>query len=81
MTILVFDIETIPDIDAGRKLYHLDGLSDQDTANALFALRRAKVGHDFLPHYLQKIDAISLVMSNANQLKVWTLGDEQSDEP
>lgn len=81
MTILVFDIETIPDIDAGRKLYHLDGLSDQDTANALFALRRAKVGHDFLPHYLQKIVAISLVISNANQLKVWTLGDEQSDEP
>ncbi len=80
MTILVFDIETIPDVDAGRKLYDLDGLSDEDTAKALFALRRAKVGNDFLPHYLQKIVAISLVISNASQLKVWTLGDEQSDE-
>ena len=55
MTILVFDIETIPDVETARKLYDLNGLSDADTASALFALRRAKVGHDFLPHYLQKI--------------------------
>ena len=80
MTILVFDIETIPDLDAGRKLYDLDGLSDEDTAKALFALRRAKVGNEFLPHHLQKIIAISLVMSNASQLKVWSLGEETSDE-
>ncbi len=80
MTILVFDIETIPDVETGRRLYALDGLSDGDTASALFALRRAKVGHDFLPHHLQKVVAISLVISNATQLKVWTLGDEQSDE-
>jgi len=80
MTILVFDIETIPDVEAGRKLYDLDGLSDEDTASALFALRRAKVGHEFLPHYLQKIVAISLVISNPAHLKVWSLGDEEADE-
>lgn len=81
MTVLIFDIETIPDIDAGRKLYHLEDLSDDDIAHAMFAIRRNKVGHDFLPHYLQKIIAISLVLSNASQLKVWSLGDEHSDEP
>lgn len=80
MTILVFDIETIPDIQAGRKLYDLHELSDEDTARAMFALRRAKVGNDFLPHYLQKICAISLVLSQGNQIKVWSLGDESSDE-
>jgi len=80
MTVLVFDIETIPDIEAGRKLYDLHDLSDEDTAQALFALRRAKVGNDFLPHYLQKIVAISLVISNAKQLKVWSLGEEAADE-
>ena len=63
MTILVFDIETVPDVVTGRKLYQLDELSDNDTAKALFALRRAKTGTDFLPHYLQKIVAISLVIS------------------
>lgn len=80
MSILVFDIETIPDVEAGRKLYNLDGLSDEDVGSAMFALRRAKVGNDFLPHYLQKVIAISLVMSHGSQLKVWSLGDEQSDE-
>jgi predicted PolB exonuclease-like 3'-5' exonuclease len=80
MTILVFDIETIPDVESGRKLYDLEGLSDEDTAQALFALRRAKVGHDFLPLHLQKVVAISLVMSNSSTLKVWSLGDEQSKE-
>lgn len=80
MGILVFDIETIPDIDSGRKLYNLDDLSDNDTAAALFALRRAKVGNDFLPHYLQKIAAISLVLSQGDTIKVWSLGDERSDE-
>jgi len=80
MNTLVFDIETIPDVDAGRKLHNLDGLSDEDTACALFALRRAKVGHEFLPHYLQKIIAISLVLSTNSQLKVWSLGDEHADE-
>lgn len=80
MTILVFDIETVPDVVSGRKLYDLDGLSDADTAQAMFALRRAKVGNEFLPHYLQKIVAISLVLSSNNQLKVWSLGEESSDE-
>jgi hypothetical protein len=78
--ILVFDIETIPDIDAGRKLYGLDGLSDADIIAAMFALRRSKVGHDFLPHYLQKIVAISLVMAKPESIKVWSLGDETAPE-
>ncbi|MDR3441929.1 MAG: 3'-5' exonuclease [Legionella sp.] len=80
MTVLVFDIETIPDIESGRHLYDLQGLSDEDTASAMFALRRAKVGNDFLPHYQQKICAISLVLSHGSQVKVWSLGDESSDE-
>lgn len=80
MSVLVFDIETIPDIDAGRRLYDLDGLSDNEISQAMFALRRAKSGNEFLPHYLQKICAISLVLSQGSQLKVWSLGDENSDE-
>jgi predicted PolB exonuclease-like 3'-5' exonuclease len=80
MAILVFDIETIPDVESGRTLYDLQGLSEEDTAKAMFALRRAKVGHDFLPHYLQKICAISLVLSQGSQIKVWSLGEESADE-
>ena len=80
MTILVFDIETIPDLQSGRRIYDLEGLSDEDTAKAMFSLRRTKVGHDFLPHHLQKIVAISLVLSQKNGFKVWSLGEEDSNE-
>lgn len=80
MTILVFDIETVPDVESGRKIYNLEGLSHEDTATAMMALRRAKVGHDFLPHHLQKIVAISLVLASSQQLTVWSLGDEASTE-
>jgi 3'-5' exonuclease len=78
--ILVFDIETIPDVDSGKKLYDLDGLSDEEVAQALFALRRQKTGHDFLPHHLQKIIAISCVLATEHTFKVWSVGDENSDE-
>src|SRR5579872_1340406 len=80
MNILVFDIETIPDVESGRHLFDLHGLSDEETALAMFSLRKAAVGHDFLPHHLQKICAISLVMRNGSQIKVWSLGNENSDE-
>ncbi len=81
MTILVFDIETVPDVEAGRQLYNLEGLTDRDTAEALFALRRKKTGNNFLPHHLQRIVAISLVMQAGSRIRVWSLGDEAADEP
>ncbi|MDF1758776.1 MAG: 3'-5' exonuclease [Legionellaceae bacterium] len=80
MTVLVFDIETVPDVESGKILYNLHHLSDEDVAKSLFALRMEKVGNTFLPHYLQKVVAISLVIANKSQLKVWSLGDSQSTE-
>lgn len=81
MNILVFDIETIPDIDSGQRLYHLsETLDAADIAKAMTAIRLAKTGTEFLPHYLQKIVAISLVIDSGEHLKVWSLGDESSSE-
>lgn len=80
--ILVFDIETVPDTSAGRQLYHFpDTLSDEDVAQALFSLRRQKTGHDFLPHHLQKVVAISCVFQKNKHLKVFSLGTPTSTEP
>ena len=61
MNVLAFDIETIPDVEGGRKLYDLDGLSDADVATAMFNIRREKVGHEFLATHLQRVVAISAV--------------------
>jgi 3'-5' exonuclease len=77
---LVFDIETVPDIDFGRRYLSLDGLADEDVAQAMFALRRERAGHDFLPLHQHRIVAISCVMRSRDGLKVWSLGDPEADE-
>lgn len=78
--LFVFDIETVPDCDAGRKLYDLHDLDDSAVSEAMMSLRRQTHGSDFLPHYLQKIVAISVVFRNHDQLKVWSLGEINSSE-
>lgn len=83
MNVLAFDIETVPDVAGGRKLLELDdSLSDAQVAEAMFAKRREKVGHDFIALHLQKVVAISAVYRNTFQdkLSIWSLGKEDSDE-
>lgn len=80
MNILVFDIETIPDVNAGRTLYQLHGLSDEDIVLAMQQLTRQKKGHDFLPLHLHQIVAISVVLKSRDQIKVWSLGHENANE-
>tara|TARA_R110000868_G_scaffold144960_3_gene364487 strand:+ start:1003 stop:1767 length:765 start_codon:yes stop_codon:yes gene_type:complete len=80
MNILVFDIETIPDVEAGRKIYGLEDLNDADAAEAMFLARREKNGTNFLPTHLQKVAAISVVLRTADKVNVWSLGELASDE-
>ena len=80
MNIFVFDIETIPDTKAGRRLYHLSDLDDTHVADAMHAMQREKNGRSFLPLYLQKIVAISVVFHHANTMRVWSLGDKDASE-
>jgi 3'-5' exonuclease len=80
MNTLVFDIETVPDVEFGRRHLGLDGLSDEDVGQAMFALRRQRAGHDFLPLHQQRIVAIACVMRSREGLKVWSLGEPGADE-
>jgi len=80
MNTLVFDIETVPDTDLGRRLHGLQGLSDAEVAEVMFTRRRQETGGDFLPHEQHRVVAISLVMRSKDSLKLWSLGDEGSSE-
>lgn len=81
MNIFVFDIETAPDVAGYRKLHpQLMDLPDADVMEAMFAQRRAQTGSDFLPHYLHRIIAISVVLATPERVKVWSLGDLESSE-
>lgn len=78
---LVFDLETVPDVDGARRLHDFAGLADSDVAQALFALRRQETGgSDFLRHPLHRIVAISVVLRNEEGVRVWSLGSEEDGE-
>jgi predicted PolB exonuclease-like 3'-5' exonuclease len=81
LNVLVFDLETVPDVDGGRRLYGLEGLSDADVASVMFHKRRQETGeHDFLRLHLHRIVAVSAVLRSGDTLKVWSLGDLDARE-
>ena len=75
MNTLVFDIETVPDVALGRRLYGLEGLSDAQVAKAMFALRRQDTGGDFLSLEQHRVVAISCALRTPEGLRLWSLGD------
>lgn len=80
MNVLVFDVETVPDTDTGQRLYGLEGLNDEDIARAMMHLRQQKTGNEFLALHLHRIVAISIVLRNGANVKVWSLGDIEASE-
>jgi predicted PolB exonuclease-like 3'-5' exonuclease len=80
MNTLVFDIETVPDVEFGRRRYGLEGLADAQVAKAMFALRRQDTGSDFLPPEQQRVVAISCALRSGDAFKVWSLGELASTE-
>ncbi len=82
MNILVFDIETVPDVDAGRRLYELQDLDDRDVANVMYSnrLQQTDGKSDFLKLHLHRVVAISAVLRRDDKLTVWSLGEPDSAE-
>ena len=80
MNTLVFDIETIPDTDLGRRLYGVEDLSDEDVGKIMFFKQRQVRGTEFLPIFQHRVVAISVVLRTRDDLHVFTLGDESAPE-
>ena len=77
---MTFDIETVPDLDAGRRLYGLEDMGDDDVHAAMTALRIDKAGTDFMPLHLHKVVAISVALRSGDDFKVWSLGERDAGE-
>jgi hypothetical protein len=80
MNTLVFDIETVPDVDFGRRLYDLGALPDAQVAKAMFALRRQDRGGDFLPLEQQRVVAISCALRKGDAFTLWSVGEAAASE-
>ena len=80
-SVLVFDIETVPDADGLRKLYKLNSdLTATDIVEMAFQSRRQTVGNDFLPLHMHKIVAISCALRDKNDFRIWSLGSTKDTE-
>ena len=75
-----FDIETVPDVEFGRRMWDLDGLSDEDVGTAMAFKQQQKTGSDFLPLHQHRIVAISVALRTQDTFRVWSLGEEGSEE-
>jgi hypothetical protein len=80
MNVFAFDLETVPDLDAGRRLHGLDGLDDVEVAAAMQALRRQQTGSDFQRLHLHRIVVISIAARVQDRFRVWSIGGDGSDE-
>ena len=79
--ILVFDIETIPDVEGLRKVWDLaPEVSEQGVVDLVSQRRRQATGSDFLPHYLQRVVAISCVLRSGDSVRAWSLGSAEDAE-
>jgi predicted PolB exonuclease-like 3'-5' exonuclease len=77
---LVFDIETIPDIELGRRLYDLDGLDEAAVARVMAFKQQQARQTDFLPLPQHRVLAISMVLRSREGLHVFSLSAEELDE-
>ena len=75
-----FDIETVPDVEFGRRMWDLGDISDESVASAMFFKQQQKSGNDFLPLHQHRIVAISVALRTGDTFKVWSLGEEDADE-
>lgn len=81
MHCFAFDIETIPDVELGRRLLGLDdSLSDRDVGNAMMFRQQQKTGSEFLPLHQHRIVAIAVALRTADSFRVWSLGERDADE-
>lgn len=80
MPIFVFDIETIPDVELGRRIYDLGDLSDRQVGYVMQAKRREESGTEFLSYEQHRVVAISVALRSRDTFKIWSLGEPGAPE-
>jgi len=75
---LVFDIETVPDAELGRRRGFAG--DDFEVAAQMLAAREEETGSSFLPLEQHRIVAISTLLRSGDQLQAWSLGTADSPE-
>ncbi len=77
---LVFDIETVPDVELGRRLLDIADADDGAVAEAMFAKRTEETGSSFLALEQHRVVAISALLRHGDQFQLWSVGNPDSGE-
>ena len=72
MNTLVFDVETIPDVELGRRIYDVADLDDESVARIMFFKQRQARNTNFLPLPQHRIIAISAVLRTRENIHVFS---------
>ncbi len=83
MTDVILDIETIPDLEFGKKHMNLDGLPDEDIIRAMTFRFLQQNGSEFPPLNMHKIVSVSSMrtpISNPEFIEIHSLSIEQYSE-
>jgi len=74
--LLVFDIETVPDVAGIRRTHDLPpDMGDGDVLAWYSQQRRAATGNDFAQHALQKVVAIGCALREGTRFKIGSVGE------
>jgi predicted PolB exonuclease-like 3'-5' exonuclease len=79
MNTLVFDIETVPDTELGRRLYELGDLDDEAVGKVMHFKQLQARDTDFLPHVQHRVIVISMLLRSAEGLKIFSLGPDLTE--
>jgi len=80
MHVFAFDIETIPDVELGRRIYDLHDLTDKQVGYVMQTKRREETGSEFLSLEQQRVVAISVGLRTRESFRVWSLGEPNAPE-
>jgi predicted PolB exonuclease-like 3'-5' exonuclease len=79
--LLVFDIETVPDVEAIRRTQDVPSdMPEADVAAWYAHARRTATGSDFAPLYLHKVVAIGCAMRDGAKFRIGSVGELGDDE-
>ncbi len=78
--VFAFDIETVPDVEFGRRLHGLEGLTDKQVGYVMQTRQREQAGSEFLSLEQHRVVAISVAMRTRDGFKAWSLGEPQAPE-
>jgi len=78
--VLAFDIETVPDVELGRRLHGLEGLSDKQVGYVMQTRQREETGSEFLSLEQHRIVAIAVALRTGADFAAWSVGEPGTPE-